>query len=124
MSLAPGESVVVLSPFQISIEGKPFFILSLVLEVHGQPFLSPLLLADSAHLPGQADLSDATEQNHQVHGGSDFQPVQLCLQPPRGLSPAPAVQDSTPGGNQVGSPDTKEWGENGLRDAPVGFFTR
>lgn len=119
----PPESVTVFS-IPSSKSAKPFFIWSLVLKVRYQLFLSPPLRTDSTHLPGQADLSDAAEQNHQVHGISDFQSLQLCLQPPRGLSPAPAVQDSTPGGNQVGFPDAKEWEENGWRDATVSSFTR
>ena len=37
-------------------------------------------VSDQPHLPGEADLSDAPEQVHQVHGLCDLHSLQLCLQ--------------------------------------------
>lgn len=47
-------------------------------------------ISDEPHLSGEADFSDASEQVHQVHGLCNFHPVQLRVQPARGV-PAPTA---------------------------------
>lgn len=61
-----------------------------------------LIPADTACVLGQADLPDAPEQVHQVHGVGDLYTLQLCVQPTGGLPAAPALQSSAAGGDQVG----------------------
>ena len=60
-------------------------------------------VSDQPHLPGEADLSDAPEQVHQVHGLCDLHSLQLCLQPAWGILAPAALQDSPAGGDQVGT---------------------
>lgn len=61
---------------------------------------APLLpAADKPHLPGQADLRDAAEQDHKVHGGRHLLPLQLRGQPTRGVPAAQALQDRSGGGD-------------------------
>lgn len=61
-----------------------------------------LLPADTASVLGQADLPDAPEQVHQIHGVGDLYTLQLRFQPTGGLSAAAALQSGTAGGDQVG----------------------
>ena len=62
---------------------------------------TPRPISDQPHVPGQADLPDAPEQIHQVHGLCDLHAVQLRLQPARGVPAAQALQDGAAGGDQV-----------------------
>lgn len=64
--------------------------------------LVSLLPADTASVLGQADLPDAPEQVHQIHGVCDLYALQLRVQPTGGLSAAPALQSGTARGDQVG----------------------
>lgn len=60
-------------------------------------------VSDQPHLPGEANLSDAPEQVHQVHGLCDLHSLQLCLQSAWGVPAPAALQDSPAGGDQVGT---------------------
>lgn len=70
-----------------------------------------LIPADPACVLGQADLPDAPEQVHQVHGVGDLYTLQLCVQPTGGLPAAPALQSSAAGGDQVGGRGCPSLGE-------------
>ena len=59
------------------------------------------LISDQPHVSGQADLPDAPEQVHQVHGLCDLHTIQLRLQPAGGVPAAQALQDGPAGGDQV-----------------------
>lgn len=64
-------------------------------------YVSLGFISDEPNLFGKADFSDAPEQIHQIHGLCNLHPVQLRVQPARGVPAPTALQDGAPGGDQV-----------------------